>query len=94
MSLNGWATGDDYLVSFDISLQSFKNGETAPGDPETAPRALEPHLAGSRSGLCTGVPTRDGEAAAYGVGRDALTFNHAGGEVIRQVMVDLAKAAD
>jgi hypothetical protein len=41
-------------VSFDIFLQSFKNGEAAPGDPEAACRELEPYLAGAPDGVTRG----------------------------------------
>ena len=34
-------------MSFDIFLQSFKDGEAAPGNPEAARQALEPYLAGA-----------------------------------------------
>jgi hypothetical protein len=81
-------------VSFDIFLQSFKDGEAAPGKPEAARQALEPYLAGAPGEGCALVRTADGEADVYGVGSDHLMFNHAGGEVIWQVVVDVAKAAD
>jgi hypothetical protein len=81
-------------VSFDIFLQSFKNGEAAPGDPEAACRELEPYLAGAPDGGYARVRTPDGEAGVYGIGSDALMFNHASGQVIWQVMVNVAKAAD
>jgi len=81
-------------MSFDILLQSFKGGEAAPGNPEAARRILEPYLAGDPEEGYALVRTADGEADAYGVGGDHLLFNHAGGEMIWQVMVDVAKAAD
>jgi hypothetical protein len=73
---------DDYSVSFDIFLQSFKNGDAAPGDPEAAWRALEPYLAGPPSAGYARARTSDGGAAVYGAGSDALMINHASGQVI------------
>jgi hypothetical protein len=79
-------------MSFDIFLQCFKDGEAAPGNPEAARQALEPYLAGAPDEGYALVRTADGEADVYGVGSDHLMFNHPGGEVIWQVMVDVAKA--
>ncbi len=81
-------------MSFDIFLQSIKNGEAAPGTPEAAHRALGPYFAGAPDGGYAKVRTADGEADVYGVGSASLMINHAGGEVIWQVMVDVAMAAD
>jgi hypothetical protein len=81
-------------VSFDIFLQSFKDGDAAPGDPEAAWRVLAPYLAGALTGGYARVRTPDGEAAVYGAGRDALMINHASGQIIWQIMVDVARAAD
>ena len=65
--LRGWAAGDDYPVSFDIFLQSFKDGHAAPGDPAAAWHVLGPYLAAPAGGHAR-VRTRDGEADVYGAG--------------------------
>ena len=94
MALHGWAAGDDYWVSFDIFLQSFKDGVAAAGNAEAARQVLETYLAKVPDEGYALVRTADGEADVYGVGSDSLMFNHAGGVLIWQVMVDVAKAAD
>jgi hypothetical protein len=81
-------------MSFDIFLQSFKDGEATQGNPEAARLALEPYLAGALEEGYARIRTADGEADVYGVGSDSLMFNHAGGESIWQVMVDVARAAE
>jgi hypothetical protein len=81
-------------MSFDIFLESFKDGEAGLGNPDAARQALEPYLAGAPDEGYALVRTADGEADVYGAGSDHLMFNHAGGDVVWPVMVDVAKAAD
>ena len=52
------------------------------------------YLAGAPTGGCARVHTPDGEAAVYGAGRDALMINQASGQIIWQIMVDVARVAD
>lgn len=81
-------------MSFDICLQSFKGGEAAPGDPQAARLTLEPYLAAAPARGYARIRTADGGADVYGLGGESLMFSHAGGEVIWQVIVDVARAAD
>jgi hypothetical protein len=71
-------------MSFDIFLQSSKDGEAGRAIKAATMRDLEPYLAGAPDEGYALVRTADGEADVYGVGSYHLTFNHAGGEVIWQ----------
>jgi|SRR5579875_842608 len=81
-------------MSPDVFLQSFLNGGTGGGDPEAARRVLEPYLTADGDGatrVC--VRTDDGEADVYGLG-DGLLVNHASGQLIWQILVDVSAASD
>jgi hypothetical protein len=81
-------------MSPDVFLQSFMNGGSGGGDPEAVRRVLEPYLAAADDGhprVC--VRTEDGEADVYGLG-DGLMINHASGQVIWQLLVDVSAASD
>jgi hypothetical protein len=80
-------------VSFDVFLQSFRCGEAASGEPGAALRELEPYLVGAPSSGCARVRTGDGNADVYGLGGADLMINQASGELIWQVIVDVARAA-
>jgi hypothetical protein len=81
-------------MSPDIFLQSFSNGGAGGGDPEAALRVLEPYLtAADDADGRVRVRTDDGEADVYGLG-DGLMVNHASGQLIWQVLVDVSAASD
>lgn len=80
-------------VSFDIFLQSFRCGEAASGEPGAVLRELGPYLAGTPSGGYARVRTGDGSADVYGLGGAGLMINRASGELIWQLIVDVARAA-
>ena len=80
-------------MSFDIFLQSFEDDQAAPGEPQAAWRVLEPFFAGAPSEGHVRVYTADGGADVYGVGSDAVLINHASGQLIWQLMVEVAEAA-
>jgi hypothetical protein len=81
-------------MSPDVFLQSFLNGGAGGGDPEAARRVLEPYLAadGDDDGRVR-VRTGDGTADVYGLG-DGLMVNHATGQLIWQILVDVSAASD
>jgi hypothetical protein len=82
-------------VSFDIFLQSFRASHArVGGDAEAAVRVLERYLAGVPAGGFAHASTPDGGADVYGLGGDGLMINHASGESIWQVLVDVAVAGD
>jgi hypothetical protein len=81
-------------MSYDVFLQSFVNGGAGGGDPEAARKVLEPYLtpADDDRGQIR-VRTSDGEADLYGLG-EGLMVNHASGQVIWQLLVDVSAASD
>jgi hypothetical protein len=79
-------------MSFDIFLQRFDD-DAATGRSAAALKVLEPWLT-NRDDSCARVVTTDGESDVYGLGTDGLMFTHSSGEVILQLMVDVARAAE
>jgi hypothetical protein len=84
---------DHCLVSFDVFLQRFSGGDAAAGGGEEALRVLAPYLAHPPRGGYALVRTGDGEADVYGLGSDHLMINHAAGEQIADLIVEVARAA-
>lgn len=81
-------------MSFDIFLQAFAGGQAAAGRPDEAFRMLEPHLDRSPADGFAHVTTPDGAADVFGIGTTGLMINHASGESIWQLVVDVAGAGD
>ena len=81
-------------MSFDIFLQAFAGGQAAAGHPDEAFRTLEPHLDGSPADGFARLITPDGDADVFGIGTTGLMINHASGESVWQIVVDVAAAGD
>jgi hypothetical protein len=81
-------------MSYDVFLQSFVNGGAGGGDPEAARKVLEPYLTeADEDHPQVRLRTSDGAADLYGLG-EGLMVNHASGEVIWQLLVDVSAASD
>jgi hypothetical protein len=78
-------------VSFDIFLQRFD--EDAPDDRNAVLTVLAPFITGPGE-ECARMTTEDGEADVYGIGTDSLMINHASGQHIWQIMINVARAAN
>jgi hypothetical protein len=78
-------------MSFDIFLQRF---DDVPAD-DAAIDALVERAATSieREGTSRRVATEDGGAEIYGDARDGLMFTNASGEVVFDLIVEVARAA-
>lgn len=81
-------------MSFGIFLQAFAGGQAAAGRPDGAFRTLEPYLDASPADGSARVVMPDGAAEVFGIGSTGLMVNHASGEHIWQLLVDVAAAGD
>jgi hypothetical protein len=80
-----------HRVSFDIFLQCFDDDTSAVSD---AVRTVLAPFITPPEGTFAVINTNDGEADVYGISTDHLMINHAAGEHIWQVMVEIARAAN
>jgi hypothetical protein len=80
-------------VSFDVFMRGFRAGDAADGDGAAAVAVLAP-LVTNRDARWAHVTATDGEADVFGIDEPAtgLTFHHASGRAIWQVMFDVARA--
>lgn len=79
-------------MSYDIFLQRFDHGDAAPFDPTAVADVLDSLVVERRGGFAR-LETADGEADVYGLdGTASLMVNHATGEAIWDVLVDVATA--
>jgi hypothetical protein len=88
----GRAILEDRIVSFDIYLVPFAAGEPAEADTSAVLHVLAPFVTGVPDDGFVKFSTADGGADLYGLGSDSLMVNHASGESIWQVLVDVAEA--
>ncbi|MEO5898523.1 MAG: hypothetical protein ABIR68_00165 [Ilumatobacteraceae bacterium] len=81
-------------MSFDIFLQSFRDGEGGAGDGDAALALLEPFVVRRENG-CAQIATADGGADVYGLDDAAtgLMINHVSGRAIYSLLYDIARCA-
>jgi hypothetical protein len=82
-------------MSVDIFLQGFVDGNATDGDGAASMAIITPFLARPPSDGFARLVTGDGGADIYGLDRNAkgLMVNHATGNQIWHVIVDIARAA-
>lgn len=85
-------TGHDALMSFDIFLQSFRDGDGSSGDGEAVLELLEPVVV-RRENVWALIATVDGGADVYGLDNAAtgLMVNHVSGMAMYALLYDIAR---
>lgn len=94
VSVSTGAIDLDKIVSYDVFMHRFKEGESAPLDMNVLQEILSPYVTAQHpdTGLLQIAANDDGgEADVYVKGESSIMINHFGGDVIMNVISEMLR---